>query len=47
VDIEAIERAKSRDRIARMKYLTEAEAPASIAQTCAELKEELAALEAK
>jgi V/A-type H+-transporting ATPase subunit A len=47
VDIEAIERAPVRDRIARMKYLTEAEAQAAIAQTGAELEKELAALEAK
>jgi V/A-type H+/Na+-transporting ATPase subunit A len=46
VDMEAIERAAVRDRIARMKYLTEAEAPAAIAQTSAEMEKELAALEA-
>jgi V/A-type H+-transporting ATPase subunit A len=47
VDMEAIERAAVRDRVARMKYLTEAEAPAAIAQTCAEMEKELAALEAR
>ncbi len=46
VDMEAIERAAVRDRIARMKYLTEAEAPAAIAQTNAEMERELAAMEA-
>jgi V/A-type H+-transporting ATPase subunit A len=46
VDMEAIERAAVRDRIARMKYLTEAEAPAAIAQTSTEMEKELAALEA-
>ncbi len=47
VEIEAIERAAARDRIARMKYLTEAEAPAAIAQTCSDLEKELDVLEAK
>jgi V/A-type H+-transporting ATPase subunit A len=47
VDIEAIEGAVTRDRIARMKYLTEAEAPAAIDRTCADLEKELAAMEAK
>jgi V/A-type H+/Na+-transporting ATPase subunit A len=47
VEIEAIERVAARDRIARMKYLTEAEAPAAIAQTCADLEKELAGMEAK
>jgi V/A-type H+/Na+-transporting ATPase subunit A len=46
VDMAAIERAAVRDRIARMKYLTEAEAPAAIAQTNVEMERELAALEA-
>jgi len=46
VDMEAIERAAVRDRIARMKYLTEAESPAAIAQTNAEMERELAAMEA-
>ncbi len=46
VDMEAIERAAVRDRIARMKYLTEAETPAAIAQTSTEMEKELAALEA-
>ncbi|MBM3331877.1 V-type ATP synthase subunit A [candidate division WOR-3 bacterium] len=47
VGIELVERVKVRDRIARMKYLTEAEAPAAIQQACADLEKELAALEAK
>jgi V/A-type H+-transporting ATPase subunit A len=42
-EMEAIERAAVRDRIARMKYLTEAEAPAAIAATRAEMEKELAA----
>jgi V/A-type H+-transporting ATPase subunit A len=46
VDVEAIEHAAARDRIARMKYLTENEAAAAIASTCAELEKELTALEA-
>jgi len=46
VEMEAIERAAVRDRIARMKYLAEGEALASIAQTTAEMERELAALEA-
>jgi V/A-type H+-transporting ATPase subunit A len=46
VEVEKIERAAVRDRIARMKYLTEAEAAAAIAATCAELESELTALEA-
>jgi len=46
VDIEAVERVKVRDRVARMKYLTEAEAPAAIAQISAEMEREMAALEA-
>ncbi len=46
VDMEAIERAAVRDRIARMKYLTEAETPAAIAQISTEMERELAALEA-
>ena len=36
-----------RDRVARMKYLTEAEAPAAIAETCVQMEKELAALEAR
>jgi V/A-type H+-transporting ATPase subunit A len=47
VESEAIEKAAVRDRIARMKYLAEAEAPAAIAQTSADLEKELAALEAR
>jgi V/A-type H+-transporting ATPase subunit A len=47
VEIGAIEEAAVRDRIARMKYLTEEEAATAIAQTCAELEKELAAMEAK
>jgi V/A-type H+/Na+-transporting ATPase subunit A len=47
VEIESVEQVKARDRIARMKYLPEAEAPAAIKQTCSELEKELAALEAK
>jgi V/A-type H+-transporting ATPase subunit A len=46
VDMEAIERAAVRDRIARMKYLAEADAPAAIARTRAEMEREIAALEA-
>jgi V/A-type H+-transporting ATPase subunit A len=46
VDIEAVERAAVRDRVARMKYLTEAEAPAAIALISAEMEREMAALEA-
>ncbi len=47
VEVGAIEGLAVRDRIARMKYLTEAEAPAAIAQTCADLEKELVAMEAK
>jgi V/A-type H+-transporting ATPase subunit A len=46
VDMEAIERTAVRDRIARMKYLTEADAPAAIARTRSEMEREIAALEA-
>jgi len=46
VQVDAIERVAVRDRIARMKYLAEAEAAATIAATCAELERELTALEA-
>jgi V/A-type H+-transporting ATPase subunit A len=45
VEVESVERAAVRDRIARMKYLAEAEAPAAIAKTSAEMERELAALE--
>jgi V/A-type H+-transporting ATPase subunit A len=47
VEVGAIEGMAVRDRIARMKYLTEEEAPAAIAQTSADLEKELAAMEAK
>ncbi len=47
VEAEAVERTAVRDRIARMKYLAEADAPATIAETCSEMEKELAALEAK
>jgi V/A-type H+-transporting ATPase subunit A len=46
VDMAAIERAAVRDRVARMKYLAEPDAPAAIARTCVEMEKELAALEA-
>jgi V/A-type H+-transporting ATPase subunit A len=46
VEMDAIEQAAVRDRIARMKYLTEADAPTAIVRTCAEMEAELAALEA-
>lgn len=46
VDMEAIEKTAVRDRIARMKYLAEADAPAAIIQTRAEMEREIAALEA-
>jgi len=47
VQAEAVEQVAVRDRIARMKYLAEADAPAAIAQTSSEMEKELAALEAK
>jgi len=47
VEVEAVERAAVRDRIARMKYLTEAEAPRAIAQAGAEMEKEFAAMEAR
>ncbi|MCX6841001.1 MAG: V-type ATP synthase subunit A [candidate division WOR-3 bacterium] len=46
VDMEAIEKTAVRDRVARMKYLAEADAPAAIIQTRAEMEREIAALEA-
>ncbi len=46
VDMEAIEKTAVRDRIARMKYLAEADAPAAIVQTRTEMEREIAALEA-
>ncbi|MBN2465218.1 V-type ATP synthase subunit A [candidate division WOR-3 bacterium] len=47
VEVGAIEEAAVRDRIARMKYLTEDEAATAIAQTCADGEKELAAMEAR
>jgi V/A-type H+-transporting ATPase subunit A len=47
VEVGAIEGAAVRDRIARMKYLTEDEAVAAINQTCVDLEKELAAMEAR
>jgi len=47
VPAEAVEQIAVRDRIARMKYLAETDAPAAIAQTSSEMEKELAALEAR
>jgi len=47
VEVGAMEGMAVRDRIARMKYLTEDEAASAIAKTCADLEKELAAMEAK